>query len=615
MKKFYLSAAIMFSILYATARETVRETVRINDFAPENCKDYTPVVTDIIKQHPEGNIRLVFPKGEYHFYRTYAGGKYHEVTNHDNGYKYFAFMLENMQNVEIDGGDSEFIFHGVMTPVLIENSRNITISNLAIDWEEPFYIQAKVLASSKEGRYADVEFSEFSKIQQEGNRLNLVNNDNEMYFLGETMVFDPRTKAVAYNATASTIGGVRGRTAECTRIGDRQYRIKAAFAKRPAPEGMIYVFKGPNGFNRLAPAIHTKASSSIELKDVTIYHAGGMGFIAEKSEDIHLDNVDVRLREGTDRIVTTTADATHFCNCRGKVTIENCLFENMLDDATNVHGTYLAVDRVTGGKTVIARLGHRQQSGYDFAEAGDKIQVIDGSSLLPKGEISVRSYRQINEVYAELSFDENIASLIATGDGLENISWYPELYFRNNIVRNNRARSILVSTGNKAVIEGNTFSSMMTSILFEGDLEHWHESGAVKDITIRNNTFLDCCYGGNNAVVIWINPRIKSTPADGYYERNITIENNSFKSFDRPVLYAKSVDGLIFRNNSITPSGTYPQIRPEMPEFNIEHSRNIIFSKNQYNGENPAEINMDGSSMENSSISGNKNFVTVTGCQ
>ena len=597
--------------LYAAICGHAAVTVYVDDVAPENCRDYTPVVQDILDSHPEGNVRIVFSGREYHFHRTYAKGRYHEITNHDNGYKYFAFMLENMKNVEIDGNGAEFIFHGVMTPVLIENSENITIRNLAIDWEEPFFIQGTVIRSYPEEKAADIEFTGFSRIQPEGNRLNIVSNDNEMYFLGESMVFDPATGAVAYNAHASTIGGTRGRTAECVRISGNTYRVKAEFAKKPAGEGLVYVFKGPNGSNRLAPAIHAKSSSDISMEDVTIHHAGGMGFIAEKSEDIHLDNVDVRLRDGTDRMVTTTADATHFCNCRGKVIIENCLFENMLDDAANVHGTYLKVDRILSGNKVLAKLNHRQQFGYDFADAGDRIRIVDAVSILPKAEVSVTSYRQINEVYAEISFSDDIKDDIAVGDGLENISWYPELYFRNNIVRNNRARSILVSTGNKAVIEGNTFSSMMTSILFEGDLNHWHESGAVNSVIIRNNKFLDCCYGGNNAFVIWINPRVSKMPEDKYFEKNITIEDNIFNSFDRPVVYAKSVDGLIFRNNSITPSGTYPQLRPDMPEFDIEHCRNIIFSGNRYNGDSQAEIKIDSKSEKSADFRKNSGFADI----
>lgn len=89
------------------------------------------------------------------------------------------------------------------------------------------------------------------------------------------------------------------------------------------------------------------------------------------------------------------------------------------------------------------------------------------------------------------------------------MSWYPELIFRNNVVRNNRARSILVSTPRKVIIEGNTFSSMMSAILFEGDMDHWYESGAVRDVTIRNNKFLDGTYGGADFPTIFINPHQK----------------------------------------------------------------------------------------------------------
>lgn len=36
---------------------------------------------------------------------------------------------------------------------------------------------------------------------------------------------------------------------------------------------------------------------------------------------------------------TTQADATHFSGCKGKITSCNGLYEGMMDDAINVHGT------------------------------------------------------------------------------------------------------------------------------------------------------------------------------------------------------------------------------------------------------------------------------------
>lgn len=570
------------------------KTVCISDYSAKSGGDYTRAVAAVLEEFPKGNVKIVFPKNEYHFYGTYAKGKYHTVTNHDNGYKYFAFPLENMNDVEIDGQGSDFIFHGVMTPFLVENSRNVVLKNFSIDWEEPFYIQGTVLESDKASKSMKIKFTDFSGMNLEGTRIVLASNGTTMDFIGETMVFDPKTNAVAYNASDYLLGGLSSRTAECRKLPDGTYGIKGAFAKRPAPEGLVYVFKGPNGSNRLAPAIHIcGGSSGFYASGINIYHAGGMGLIAEKSRDIHLDAVNVCLREGSGRMVTTTADATHFCNCAGSLVVENCLFENMLDDASNIHGTYLKVEEVIDGRTVLAKLSHHQQFDYDFAEKGDVIRIVDSNTLLPKKELKITGCRKLNNVYTVVTFSRELEGAVQPGDGLENISWYPDVVFRNNVVRNNRARSVLISSGRKVLIENNSFSSMMTSILFEGDLDHWHESGAVSDVTIRNNVFLDSCYGGRRASLIWINPHVRAASEDGFYESGIVIENNEFRSFDRSVLNAFSVNGLVFRNNSITPSGTYRPLFPDMPEVNIRHCRNVRISGNVHNGDAPAEVVAD----------------------
>ncbi|MGC3978968.1 MAG: right-handed parallel beta-helix repeat-containing protein [Paludibacteraceae bacterium] len=108
------------------------------------------------------------------------------------------------------------------------------------------------------------------------------------------------------------------------------------------------------------------------------------------------------------------------------------------------------------------------------------------------------------------------------------------------------------------MVEGNTFSSQMTGILFEGDMEHWFESGAVNDVTIRNNTFLDGAYGGGAPhVTIWINPQLREIDPKNAYERNILIENNTFKTFNDGLLRAYSVENLTFVNNIIEESDTY----------------------------------------------------------
>ena len=567
--------------------------VLVNDHIKDGETDITPIIYNILQDADFKDIKLVFEKGIYHFYNDKAFGKYHPITNHDNIYRYCAFPLIDASNIEIDGGGSEFIFHGVITPFIVENSENISIKNLSIDWEEPFYLQGEVIANNIEESTIDLKVNPMTKTLFEGNRLGFSTNGQEHYFLGETMVFDPTRRAVAYRASENLIGGASSRRTFDKKLSNNTFRINAPFIKKPAQVGMIYVFKGPNKLNRYAPAFHLIDSKNLKLTDINIYHAGGMGIIGEKSENIHINNVDVKLREGSDRIVTTTADATHFCNCRGELIVENCLFENMLDDATNVHGTYIKISKIVDEYTVHAGVNHHQQFDYNFAAQGDKVEFINYETLLPIAPANIASFKKINDRLFEVKFTSKIPTTLKVNDAIDNISWYPVTTLRNNVVRNNRARSFLISTRNTTIIENNTFSSMMTAILVEGDLNHWYESGAVDNVLIRNNTFYDCVYGGGKGSIIWVNPRMKSNIAGRQYEKNIVIEKNTFMTFDNSIMDATSVDGLIFRNNEIIDSKTFPKIWPQQPTIRVVNSQNCIIENNSYKGDKPAKVEFD----------------------
>jgi len=239
----------------------------------------------------------------------------------------------------------------------------------------------------------------------------------------------------------------------------------------------------------------------------------------------------------------------------------------------------------------------------------DLIQFVDSLTILPKGKCNVASVRRINQDYMQITFSENIPAGVGIGDGLENLTWYPALTFRDNIVRNNRARSILISTPRETVIENNSLSSMMTAILFEGDLDYWHESGAVQDILIQNNRFGDNVYGGGRGgAVIWINPHIKKRIDDQPYESNIRIMNNVFRTFDSSILSATSVNGLIFKGNTIETSGTYPPISPAQPVLKLEGCIHSEITDNIYQGRKKGTISLDKVSSAGTKVSGQNGF-------
>jgi hypothetical protein len=123
-------------------------------------------------------------------------------------------------------------------------------------------------------------------------------------------------------------------------------------------------------------------------------------------------------------------------------------------------------------------------------------------------------------------------------------------------------------------------------------MDHWFESGSVNDVTISNNKFLDGTYGGGQFPTIYINPHQKKVLPDEPYERNITIQNNLFKTFNHHLLDANSVGNLIFKNNTIEESNMYINWN-ERPAISVSNSQNVVVENNTNRRSQPFDVVMD----------------------
>ena len=198
---------------------------------------------------------------------------------------------------------------------------------------------------------------------------------------------------------------------------------------------------------------------------------------------------------GGKRIVSPTADATHFVNCRGKIEMEDCLFEQQKDDATNIHGLYAKITRILSPNRFEVRLIHPQQAGVDFVKAGTRLELTDGPSLqkgLRHGEIREAPQQGMHDCRDRKApaRGRHLGDSVADADANT-----AEVLIKNCVMRGNRARGILLGSRGRMVIEGNTFHMPGAAILFEGDARFWFEQAGVRDVVIRGNTFDNCNYG------------------------------------------------------------------------------------------------------------------------
>jgi len=522
-----------------------QKVLNIADYNIQQSEDATPIVVEALKKcKDEGISKLIFPKGTYHFYPTFAPEIYCEITNNDNGLKRTAFPLIDFDNFEVDGNDSDFMFHGKMIPFIIEESSNVKVTNLNIDWEVPFVLEGLVVANNPSDETFDIEVKTPYEVANGHLYLSLEREDSpyerkygkrfaywEHYNLeaGQNIFWNPKTMAPLYDTKQYNMPE-KGIYAEELKKG--LIRISTKMDKLP-PLGSVMVTKGEYLQNRTSPAFRVFKSKDLEFKNVNVYHAGAMGLIAERSEDITLDSFNVVLRKGSGRMITTTADATHFCNVKGTVTIKNCTFENMLDDATNIHGTYVRVNKIIDDYTLAVETYHPHQNGYLFGEAGDMVKIIDQKKLQPTTEpLILKKVERVNEKISYITFNKKITNKVEVYDGVENISWHASAILENNIVRNNRARSFLISTPRKVVVRNNHLSSQMASFRLTGDLGLWNESGPNDGLLIENNLIENAVYGGNGPQAIFlIDPQYVDDDFEGIYSRNIIIRNNTIKTF------------------------------------------------------------------------------------
>lgn len=549
-----------------------------------NGEDATYKIRESIMKSQSDQIKIIFEKGIYYCFPDYAIEKYCTISNHGNGTKKILFFLENYKSIEIIGNGATLLFHGQMMPFLLENCHSVKIKGLTIDWDIPFTFLGEVInVNSKEGWREIKPFKEGFSWNLEKGHIKFPCVDGFSYTcLGSTLPFEKKTKRVVHGAI-----DIDSEPSKVERMQNGNLRIYEKLNYYP-PVGSLLSSKGDREHDRYAPAFDFKECQDISLDSITIHHALGMGFLFERSETIRILSSRIVLPEHTQRVVSTTADATHFANCKGDILIENCLFENMLDDGANVHGTYVEVDKVIDNNTVRVSLKHFEQSGFKFAGKGDDIWFILHPSP-QRGEINtVNNVFTVNERFIELSFTKPLPKGLKQGDILENKTWNPTFTMRGCTIRNHRARSVILKTPLKTVIENNYFSSMMSAIQLRGETLFWFESGAVKDVLIQNNIFENCADCGTRHSVLYITPRLgKQFDQTQTYDHNIRFINNTINSFNPRVIWADRTDGLLVKGNRIIHNTEKEPAFPHDPVYELKNCRNIRIESNQYSGKEP----------------------------
>jgi hypothetical protein len=218
-----------------------------------------------------------------------------------------------------------------------------------------------------------------------------------------------------------------------------------------------------------------------------------------------------------------------------------------------------------------------QTFGFTFAVPSEHIQFVKSSTLLGYGIGIVKGVSPVDAQHVQLTFVDPLPTGVQVSDAVVNTDWQPSVIYRNNTVRRNRSRGTIFKTTKGVLVEGNTFDHLSgPAILLIADAIDWFESQPASGVVITGNYFIDqvSTYG---PAPITISPRVSlSDEHDRYNVRRIVISNNVFSVFQRPLLVATSVDGLVFRRNTVRLNTDFKPFQPpDAAVFSIHHSRCI----------------------------------------
>jgi hypothetical protein len=524
--------------------------IRVTDFGavPDDGRDDTQAILAALEECKRHDPAvLVFPKGQYDV---------HAGSNPRN--QWVLFPVSGHNGLTVDGKGSVLMVHGITGLFWFEKCSDLMLTNLVVDCARPPFSQGKVLAA--EGNHFDVEvFSDYPV--QGGEKV-------EAY-----MDYDAQTRLPMRHGLDEYYTVVRTEL-----LRPQVLRVYLNNAARVKPGVLVVLRHQVYSYNAFVCA----RCQDVNVRDVTVYTIPGMAWVAQVCTNVTMQRFRVVPRPGSGRMMSTTADATHFGGCKGTIRMTECVFEGMGDDGVNIKsGLYLSLLRKIDRHTVQARHNLKM---VDSPDPGDVMEISHVEDLLPYATATVKRVELLEDGVQRLEFESPLPADLREGDVFGNATRVPRVRISDCEVRNNRARGMLIQTRD-AVIENCRFRGCTSAgILVLTEVAHFFESIGTRDVTVRGCTFEGVNYGAAmtpGALCAMAYLKDFTYPPKPGIHRRITFEANTIRQTNNSAIFVAGVDEITLRNNRIELACDSPTLDTGGYAIYVRSSRNVRLSGNR----------------------------------
>ena len=473
-----------------------------NGLSPENADNTAALNSLIVKACRESGVKkIVFEAKTYKFSST--------------------IKLDGAENLCLQGLDGTiFLLTDWMTAFSLSNCKNVRICDVAVDYDP---------SPNVSGRVSECDPSEKSITLKVGSEfdLSLPIYKNGEFLYGSYMEYQKDEQTGRYIPREG--GNLKYNEAIVSKSYDESTRkLTLKFDTIKDVDKGTLVSVAFTMYNN--PAVSLDGCRDVYFENTDVYSAPGMAFYCVSCRNVYFNRSDVRLKSGSSRLMTATADGIHMKDATGEVKITGGVYEASHDDSVNICNFYKNVVSASGDTLVC-----EGRSGFDFPlERGNVLDVYRISDYGYVTTLKVKSVKKNNLTYT-LKIEGDLSG-VGSDCMVGNATRVPRVTIANNVFRNKRNRGILAQFRNSKIIN-NTFENIAHgAIMMHSTYDPFLEAIVPKNNEISGNKFINNNYGSGHPADVFIAVYGKTGANVPSTITGIKVENNFFyKTYAAPL--------------------------------------------------------------------------------
>ncbi len=456
--------------------------------------------------------------------------------------------IEDKKNVVLDGGGATFVCHFDRTAYTdkstdlfhVNRCENFTLRNFTVDSDVPTNVAGEILGV--DGNSVTVRLDPSLPLSGDEMFISSMTFTDEMVPTCGSFVSakpDPAIRTLIAGEIPCTNPAKLNAPHEM--IGDQIFCIDSYQVEGDMSGKRCNISHSYYGLT----AVIFRNCDNVIVEDIHFANYGGFAFaILPRCKDFTFRRLKFKSNDPEHQPFSINADGIHVTGLCGRLTVEDCYFEQLGDDCVNLHAHVMEVKSIdqSGAHIVYDKIGGK--IAPEWGMAGDKLRVYDPDTLDFKGYAVVES------------FDGGVVKTsgmeLKVGDLITNETFFPEFNAIRCVCKNCRSRPFVIQSTDKAIIRDCEFYGCGPAVYISAAFKIWLEAGPVKNVEIIGNKFGTTTERNKNNGAVFI--RLAEDPEQKYWHKhaNITVRDNEFIGIPYFPVWAYATDGITVSGNTFT---------------------------------------------------------------